>query len=267
MRHAWLVLVAAAACSKKAPPATPAPPVSYAGCKASLQEGKLDVADACFQQLVAAPDRPGDDPAQRANALFALSSIRQERGDARGAVRFAVRAVARRPYDEEAQQALAELAHDAGDRAIERAALEKLVELDPDALDRRLQLGGVLAAQKLDEEAKRAFLGYEDARVRLLGVLGRDPDVERRRAAARALAIASDAGTARALVLAMTDKDAGVRAAAVRSVAAVGLDIDPEVRPALVKLRGLEKDPTVLAELRETLTAKKTSDAPSATKK
>ncbi len=258
MRRAWLVVLAFTACSKTAPPpAAPPSTVTYASCKASLQDGKLDLAGACFQQLLAVGNRPGDDPAQRANALFAQSSIRQERGDAKGALTFAVRAVALRPDDEEAQQALAELAHDAGDRAVERAALEKLVELDPDALDRRLQLGGVLAVQKLDEDAKRAFLGYEDARVRLLGVLGRDPNVGRRRAAARALAVASDAGTARALVLAMTDKDAGVRAAAVRSVAAVGLDIDPEVRPAVKKLRELEKDPTVLAELSEALSATK----------
>jgi hypothetical protein len=36
-------------------------------------------------------------------------------------------------------------------------------------------------------------------------------------------------------------------------VAAVGVDVDPEVRPALVKLREVEKDPSVMAELATTL--------------
>lgn len=256
MRFAPTLVVALGlvACNKQAPPppavASPPAAASYEACKIALRDQKLDEAERCFTQVA---ERPGGEDVERANALFALSSVRQERGDAKGAVRYAVRAVALRPEDPEAHQVLAELAHDAGDRIVERTALEKLVQLDPDALDRRLQLGGLLATMKLGDEAKRAFLGYEDTRVRLLQVLGRDPSVEARRSAAERLAAASDAGTARALVLAMTDRDAGVRAAAVNSVAAVGLDIDPEVRPALTKLRGIEKDPQVLAALAEAL--------------
>ena len=257
MRAVVFAVGLASACSRSAAPPKPAARATYAACKSSLSADRLAEAEGCFSSLVDAAATPGEDPAQRANVLFALASIRQERNDPKGSVAFASRAAALRPDDAEAQSTFAGLAHDAGDRKAEAAALQSLIRLDPDALDRRLQLGGVLAASALGEEAKTQFLGYEDARVRLLGVLGRDPDAARRRAAARRLAAAIDAGTARALVLAMTDRDAGVRAAAVESVASVGLDLDPEIKPALKKLAELEKDTDVKAALERALTSVK----------
>ena len=127
------------------------------------------------------------------------------------------------------------------------------MRLDPDALDERLALAGALTLAKDTERAKTQFLAYEDARARIVTALGRSPDPAMRRAAARALGAAHDAGTARALVFAMTDRDAGVRAEAVRSVAMVGLDLDAEIRPALQKMSAGEHDENVLAALHEVL--------------
>ena len=56
-------------------------------------------------------------------------------------------------------------------------------------------------------------------------------------------------------MLALTDRDATVRAAAVRAVAAVGVDLDPEIRPALRKLQTLEREPAVMAALADALAA------------
>jgi len=71
--------------------------------------------------------------------------------------------------------------------------------------------------------------------------LGKAKDPEARAAAASALGGARDAGTARALVLALTDKDAGVRIACAEALGRIGVDIDPDVRPALQAL--LKKEP------------------------
>ena len=69
----------------------------------------------------------------------------------------------------------------------------------------------------------------------------------------KVLGVAKDAGTARALVLSMTDKDAGVRAEAVRAVKKIGVDVDPEIRPALKKLSTVETDVDVKAALADAL--------------
>jgi tetratricopeptide (TPR) repeat protein len=241
-----------ASCAKKPPPAPPPPAtLSYETGKAALEAGHLDEAETIFRQIAKAP--ASDDPARPDNALLALASIRRERGDLPGALAFAEQVAAHRPQDTDALAVLIELAHENADLPKEIAAREKLVALAPDGLDDRLALAGALTAAKETERAKAAFLAYEDARVRLVTALGKSPDAATRRAAAEALGAAHDGGTARALVFAMTDKDAGVRAAAVRSVAAVGIDVDPEIRPALKKLSTLEKDPGVQAALHEAL--------------
>jgi tetratricopeptide (TPR) repeat protein len=253
-----LVCLVLASCAKKAPPppaAPPTPPASYEAGKVALEAGHLDEAEAIFRQVARAPS--ADDPARADNALLALASVRKDRGDLPGAVAFAEQVVAHRPKDTDALAVLIALAHENGDLQKEITAREKMVELDPDALDDRLALAGALTAAKEADRAKAAFLAYEDARVRLVTALGKSPEAATRRAAAEALGAAHDGGTARALVFAMTDKDASVRAAAVRSVAAIGIAIDPEIRPALQKLSTLEKDPDVQTALHEALGAAK----------
>ena len=254
MKRALLVL-ALVGCKKPPPP--PAPPrVSYETCKDALARSQFDEAQRCFETLAAAAKADGQptaDPAREANVLFALASIRQERNDGRGAVAYALRAAALRPGDLEAQELLVTIARDAGDHTAERAALVRQVELDPDALDARLRLAGLVTGIDGPEAGKQGFLAYEDARIRLMAILGKDPDPTRRRAAARRLSAAKDAGTARGLVLAMTDRDSTVRVEAVRSVMDVGVDLDPEIRPALKKMAGLETDAAVRAALAEAL--------------
>ena len=254
MKRALLVLLLVG-CKK--PPPLPAPArASYEICKTALAQSQLDVAQRCFETLAAASKAEGEqtaDPARDANVLFALASIRQERNDSKGAVAYALRAAALRPEDLEAQELLVTISRDAGDHTAERAALVRQVALDPDALGARLRLAGLVTGIDGPEAGKQGFLAYEDARIRLMAILGKDPDPARRRAAARRLSAAKDAGTARGLVLAMTDREATVRAEAVRSVMEVGVDLDPEIRPALKKMAGLETDPAVRAALAEAL--------------
>jgi tetratricopeptide (TPR) repeat protein len=232
---------------------TTSPSDHYAAAKRALEAGQLDEAEARFRAAADAPPQNGDDPALRANALLGLASLRKERGDPKGALAFAQQVVALRPDDDDALDVLVDLAHQAGDLPAEIAGRERIIRNHPDALDERLALAGALTAAKDPERAKDAFLGYEAMRLQLVVTLGRSPEVAARRAAARALGAAHDAGTARALVLAMTDRDAGVRMDAVRAVGSVGLDLDPEVRPALRKLSSLEKDAEVQTALREVL--------------
>ena len=68
---------------------------------------------------------------------------------------------------------------------------------------------------------------------------------EARIAAAEALGGARDAGTARALVLALTDKEPTVRVACAQSLGRIGVNIDPDVRPALQAMLKKELDPKV----------------------
>lgn len=253
MKRALLVLLLVG-CKKPAPPPPP-PSATYEDCKDALAKNQLDAAEHCFKTLADrahGPERAAD-PARDANVLFALANIRQERNDGKGAVAYAMRAAALRPADLEAQELLVTIARDAGDHTAERAALTRQVELDPDALDARLRLAGLVTGIDGPEAGKQLFLAYEDARIRLMAILGKDPDPTRRRAAARRLSAAKDAGTARGLVLAMTDKDAGVREDAVRSVMEVGVDLDPEIRPALKKMAALETDAAVKTALAEAL--------------
>ncbi|MGZ3408364.1 MAG: HEAT repeat domain-containing protein, partial [Polyangia bacterium] len=71
--------------------------------------------------------------------------------------------------------------------------------------------------------------------------------------AALALGGARDAGTARALVLALTDKDAGVRVACAQALGRIGVDIDPDVRPALQALLKKEPDAKVRTAVEDAL--------------
>ncbi len=240
------------ACHHAAPPPPPAPrPPDYAAGKAALEAGRLDEAETIFRALIA-PDAKVDE-LTRDNSLLVLASVRKERGDLPGAVAYAERVVEHRPKDEDALAVLVELTHEGGNLEAEVNARQRFVDARPDALDQRLALAGALAQEKAFDRAKDAYIGYEAARTRLVIALGKSPDASVRRAAANALASAHDAGTARALVLSMTDHDASVREAAVRSVTEVGLDLDPEVRPALKKMASLEADSLVKAALADAL--------------
>ena len=72
-------------------------------------------------------------------------------------------------------------------------------------------------------------------------------------AAAAALGGARDASTARALVLGLTDRDAGVRIACAQALGRIGVDIDPDVRAALQALRAKEPEAKVRTALEDAL--------------
>ena len=85
--------------------------------------------------------------------------------------------------------------------------------------------------------------------------LGKSKEPEARVAAAEALGGARDAGTARALVLALTDKEPTVRVACAQSLGRIGVDIDPDVRPALQAMLKKELDAKVRTAVDDALAA------------
>ena len=97
------------------------------------------------------------------------------------------------------------------------------------------------------------MIALESRRRDALVQLGKSKDVGARVDAATALGGARDAGTARALVLALTDKDANVRVACAQALGRIGVDIDPDVRPALQALLKKELDGKVRAAVDDAL--------------
>jgi HEAT repeat protein len=128
-----------------------------------------------------------------------------------------------------------------------------VITLDPDDLSAYLDLAGIDVAIGKAEQSKDVYLRYESRRRDALLQLGKAKDVQARVAAAEALGGARDAGTARALVLALTDKDPAVRVSCAQSLSRIGVDIDPDVRPALQALLKHEKDERVRSAVDEAL--------------
>ena len=106
------------------------------------------------------------------------------------------------------------------------------------------------------EQSKDVYVRYEARRRDALVQLGKSKDPAERAAAAEALGGARDAGTARALVLALTDKDPTVRVACAQSLGRIGVDIDPDVRPALKALLKKESDAKVRTAVDDALGGK-----------
>jgi hypothetical protein len=158
-----------------------------------------------------------------------------------------------KPDDPDAWRVLAEgLAAD-GKREREATALEHVIALDPDDLSAYLDLAGLDVAVGKADASKDVYVRYETRRREAVMQLGKSKEPAARVAAAEALGGARDAGTARALVLALTDKDAGVRIACAESLGRIGVDIDPDVRPALQALLKKEPDAKVRAAVEDAL--------------
>jgi tetratricopeptide (TPR) repeat protein len=215
----------------------------YAKGKAALENKMLSEAVDDFTKATTA----ATDPELRANAWLGLGAAYGELGDHAKAVAAYEQVTVLRPEDADAWRVLAEGMAAAGRRDKEAAALEHVIALDPDDLSAYLDLAGVDVAIGKAEQSKDVYVRYEARRRDAIVQLGKSKDAEARTAAAEALGGARDAGTARALVLALTDKDAGVRVACAQALGRIGVDIDPEVRPALQALLKKEQDAKVRA--------------------
>jgi tetratricopeptide (TPR) repeat protein len=247
------LLAAAAGCKRKPEASKPAATATtsaaapldaaalYAKGKAALENKMLSEAVDNFTKATTA----ATDPDLRANAWLGLGAAYGELGDHQKAVAAYEQVTVLRSDDPDAWRVLAEGMAAAGKPDKQAAALEHVIALDPDDLAAYLDLAGVDVAIGKADASKDVYVRYEVRRREAIMQLGKAKEPEARAAAAEALGGARDAGTARALVLALTDKDAGVRVACAQALGRIGVDIDPEVRPALNAMLKKEADPKV----------------------
>jgi tetratricopeptide (TPR) repeat protein len=249
-------LLVTAGCKERPSPPPPAPAATapdakslYGQAKAALEDKRLSDAVKLFTQAIT----QADDTELKANAWLGLGAAYGELGDGGHAIAAWEQVTVLRPEDADAWRVLAEGLAQAGERTRQAQALAHVIALDPDDLAAYLELAGLDAALNQADAAKDVYLRYENRRRDAVLQLARAKVAADRAAAAEALGGARDAGTARALVLALTDKDAEVRTACARALGRIGPDVDPEVRPALKLLLQKEKDDKVRAAIEDAL--------------
>ncbi|MDB4965595.1 MAG: hypothetical protein JWN44_1284 [Myxococcales bacterium] len=224
----------------------------YKSGKAALADKRLrEAVDAFTRATIAASD--GE---LRANAWLGLGAAYGELGDHAHEIAAYEQVTVLRPDDADGWRVLAEGMAAAGKRDRQAAALEHVIALDADDLSAYLDLAGLDVAVGKADESKDVYLRYEGRRRDAMLALGKAKDPAVRVAAAETLGGARDASTARALVLALTDKDARVRVACAQSLSRIGVDIDPQIRPALKALLAKEKDERVRAAVQEASAAR-----------
>jgi tetratricopeptide (TPR) repeat protein len=233
-------------------PAMPDAKSLYSQGKAALEDKRLADAVKLFTQAETA----STDPELKANAWLGLGAAYGELGDSAHAIAAWEQVTVARPDDADAWRVLAEGLAQAGQRERQAQALAHVIAIDPDDFAAYLDLAGLDASLGKADAAKDVYARYESRRRDAVLQLGKSKDARERAAAAEALGGARDAGTARALVLALTDKDAGVRAACARALGRIGVDVDPEVRPALQLLSAREADDKVRAAIDDALATK-----------
>jgi len=254
-------LVVGTGCHRKADAPRPAPTTAAAPLDAAALyvKGKAALENKMFSEAVddfTKVTTSATDPDLRVNAWLGLGAAYGELGDHTRAVAAFEQVTVLRPDDGDAWRVLAEGMAAAGKRDKQAAALEHLIALEPDDLAAYLDLAGVDVAIGKSEQSADVYVRYEARRRDAVVQLGKAKDPAARAAAAEVLGGARDAGTARALVLALTDKDPTVRVACAESLARIGVDIDPEVRPALNALMKKETDGKVRAAVDDALAGK-----------
>jgi len=227
----------------------PDPKASYAAGKAALNDKRLQEAIDDFTRATA----NANDAELRANAWLGLGAAYAESGDQKHAVAAYEQVTVLRPDDADAWRVLAEGLSAMGKRDRQAQALEHVVAIDPDDLSAYLDLAGLDVALNKAEASKDVYLRYEARRRDAMLTLGKAKQPAARAAAAGVLGGARDAATARALVLALTDRDPKVRVACAQALDRIGVDVDPEVRPALRALLGKEKDDAVRTAVEDAL--------------
>ena len=261
MRRLGVVVVVALALGCRSKPDAIKPPAAatkptdaaalYSAGKAALENKLLSQAVDDFTRATTS----ASDPELKANAWLGLGAAYGELGDHAHAVAAYEQVTVLRPDDADAWRVLGEGLAAAGQRDRQAAAVEHVIALDPDDLSAYLDLAGLDVAIGKAEKSKDVYLRYEGRRRDALVQLGKSKDPAARVDAATALGGARDAGTARALVLALTDKDASVRVACAQALGRIGVDIDPEVRPALQALLKREPDAKVRNAVDDALAA------------
>jgi tetratricopeptide (TPR) repeat protein len=256
VRRVALALTAAllCGCPRRAAPPSPADAAltaeqAFLHAKFELEQGRRAEAMRLFREAaLGAPT-----PELKANALLGLGSALSEAGDHKQALTAYEEVATLRPDEPDAWRVLAYEAHTSGAREAEARALEHLVALQPDSLSAYLDLAGVDVALGRVEQSKDVYLRYEARRKDLILELAAAKEPKEREAACEALSGAKDATTARALVLALTDRAPSVRRACLEAIGRLGVDVDPEIRPALKAYAARERDPQLKRAAEEAL--------------
>lgn len=263
---------------------------SYRQAKALVERDPAAAAgpgfDALRDQLRQIAERARD-PHLQANASLLLGSLFEARGAPDRAVDFYRHAAKLVPDDAGPHMALA-LALAETKRWKEAAEVQaRATELDPDNLENWLALGQMHFEAGHQQKARDVYVDYERRRRGLIDGLtlqkGEDyaVDAKEREGCARALAAATDVGTANALIYALkSEPEPAVRAAVAQVMgiqrisgyrpaleAALKKESSPDVREALKwALSEIAKDPVDVEQPipKEVLEATKTESGESA---
>ncbi len=229
--------------------------IRYEQGKSLLRAGKPEAAVKEFKQSIDA-DPEGE---AVANCYLGIGAAMADLGRPGPAVEAYRKVVALRPTDPESFRALAMGLEDQGEVDEAIRTLEQSLALNADQLAAYQDLAALHLRQSDTDGAKQVYLRYELKRTVLIQTLGLSKDVEQREAAAFSLGEARDDATAKALGLALTDRDRRVRLAV---VSALGMQALSEGAGPLKRLLTKTSDPDERRQIEVSLKAIK--DAPPA---
>jgi tetratricopeptide (TPR) repeat protein len=252
----FVVVLGSGGCKSREPERKVSDAAAVVDVAALYRAGKAALADKRLAEAIDDFSRASTlatDPELRANAWLALGAAYGERGDHARAVAAYEQVTVLRPDDADAWRVLAEGYAAGANRKKQAAALEHVIAIDGDDLSAYLDLAPLDVAIGKESEGKDVYLRYEARRRDAIVTLGKAKDTTARVHAAETLSGARDADTARALVLALTDREPEVRVACTSAIARIGVDVDPEIRPALNALLKHEKNERVRAAVADAL--------------
>ncbi len=210
--------------TKKAAPDIPskgplAQKIYYEQAKGLLRGGRVEESAEAFRRAIAAQE----EGKLASNCYLGLGSALGELGQRSAAVAAYRKVVALSPRDPDAYRALAIGLEELGRLDEAAATLRQSLQLDPDQLTAYQDLASLFLRQKDQKNARTVFMAYEQRRATLIKLLGLSRNPEEREAAAALLGQARDESTAKALGLALGDKDARVRMAVIVALGQQGL--------------------------------------------
>ena len=147
-----------------------------------------------------------------------------------------------RPDDADAWRVLAEGLAAAGKRDRQAAALEHVIALDPDDLSAYLDLAGLDVAVGKADASKDVYLRYEARRRDALVQLGKSKDAGGRAAGGRRARRCARRRRRRARWCSRSPTRTRRARRLREALGRIGVDIDPDVRPALQALLKKEND-------------------------
>ncbi len=227
--------------------------IYYEQAKGLLQGGRLDEALLTFRRAISAHEGGK----LSANCYLGLGSTLSEMDKKEAAVDAYRKVVELSPRDPDAYRALAIGLEEVGKLEEAASNLRQSLELDPDQLTAYQDLAALFLQRKEPAKAQEVFLAYEKRRATLIKILGLSKEVDQREAAAALLGQARDESTAKALGLALSDGDDGVRLAVIYSLGQQGLKAGVGPLRALLKRSKDDQERKAIKQSLEAIAAAK----------